>query len=624
MKNTLKRILILLLSTIIIFSLSSCGKVETTTNVEVTTTLVRKDVKAKNFKFAAYKSGVIGRADIYYDDSYFNVPSTTLSKELTSASICLALSGFSVVRGNDYSMSPKYANELLTNLGFTNFKSNEDGKSRPTDSSFGVYMGMKEIGDYTLIAVTTRGSNYGWEWASNLTVGKDGDFATGFYDASTICIDSIKSYIKENNIKGKIKIWATGYSRSAAVVNLSIGRIDEALTKNNYILGEDVLYTIDDIYAYTYEAPRGRVATVVDNKIIEKGQDYSNIHNFVNPNDFITYYMFREYGFVRYGVDHYLPTTVTSVDYSNHATIIKDIIKKYSLDKCASEYIIDDFKYDDSSSSYKKYNWTLGLFAQTFFDELSIGIGSRENFSDNTNDFFNEFFSLIYKDNAPSDNLYIVFDTVKGRIDKDEIMDIAKRNLYGLNNKMWTELKPVVEKIIKGTCLEEMGSDKFINLLRFVYDSLFNTTKLKEGLSALPTLTDGTNLKTLICAHYAEMSLANVLAMDDRYHSKSNDSTSSTGYYKLVVNTPNQFKITSLKNNKTVLSFLSSNNSLLTTLAIEKYNSGYTIYLPSDSLYKVECEEELIGAIYYIGSEYEKEFKIDNGSSIISGNITFI
>ena len=625
--TTIKRLIIIILLAIVTMVLSSCGKTvaPSTTTVVETTTAFKEDVEPMSFKFAAYRSGVIGEADIYYDDSYFNIPATTLTTELSSASICLALTGFSVVRGNDYTQSPKYAEELLTKLGFTNFESNEYGNIRPTSNSFGVYFGMKVVDDYTLIAVTTRGSNYGWEWASNLTLGKDGVFATGFYEASSIYIDSLKTYISSKNITGKIKIWTAGYSRAAATVNLAIGRVDEALIEKNYILGENVTYSIDDIYAYTYEAPRGRVGTIANDKIVEKGPNYSNIHNFINQNDFITLYGFREHGFVRYGVDHYLPDPTNSVDYTSHVVCIKEIIKKYKLDRCASDYIIDNFKYDDSSAgSYIKYNWTLGKYVESLIDELAIGMGGREELSDAFDPFFNEFFSYIYAGNAPSDNLYLFFNTIKNKADLDEIMDIAKRNLYGLNSKMWTELKPVIDDIISGTCIEEMGSDKIIDLLKFVYNAALNTTKLKEGLANLPTLQNGTNLNALICAHYPEINLANVLAMDDRYHTKSNTATSTTGYYKLVVNTQAQFKIISTKNNKAIFTYLTSNNSILSNLVIEKYNSGYTIYLPGDSEYIIECSEELTGMLYYIGSDYLREIKIDNSNEVLKGNIRIV
>ena len=624
-KNLISKIFIFIFLAVIVITLSSCGKNEPINDLTTIgpTTTKKVDVKPTKFKFAAYRSGIIGEADIYYDDSFFNEPSTTLSSDLTSASICLALSGFSPVRNNDYTASGKYAEELLTNLGFINFKSNSDGVSRPTDSSFGVYLAMKEINDSTLIAITTRGSNYGMEWVSNLKMGNSGDFLTGFYEASSVYIDSLKSYILENNITGKIKIWTAGYSRGAASVNVAIGRIDEALLDNNPILGENVSYSIDDIYAYTYEAPRGRIATIVNNEIKEKGSNFSNIHNFININDFITYFGPSEYGFVRYGLDHYLPDTLNRTDFSTHLNNIKEIIKKYDLEKCAGKYTISDFRIDDSiSSSYTKYNWTLGKFAESFINELSIGIGSRENFSNNTQEFFSELFSLIFKGDAPSDSLYLVFNSLKNKIDVDEVLEIAKRNLYGLNNKMWKELKPLIDDMIKDSAIEEMGSDKIIELFKFIYDSVLNTTSLKEGPSALLSLKNSTNLDALICAHYAEINLACILAMDERYLSNNNVSKTTTNYYKLVVDTELPFKIVSLNNNKTLLSFISTDNALLTTLVVEKHNNEYTIYLPSDSNYKILCDNELIGSLYNISGELAKETKLDNSSSIISGNIT--
>ena len=176
--------------------------------------------------------------------------------------------------------------------------------------------------------------------------------------------------------------------------------------------------------------------------------------------------------------------------------------------------------------------------------------------------------------------------------------------------------------MIKDSAIEEMGSDKIIELLKFIYDSVLNTTSLKEGPSALLSLKNSTNLDALICAHYAEINLACILAMDERYLSNNNVSKTTTNYYKLVVDTELPFKIVSLNNNKTLLSFISTDNALLTTLVVEKHNNEYTIYLPSDSNYKILCDNELIGSLYNISGELAKETKLDNSSSIISGNIT--
>lgn len=41
-------------------------------------------------------------------------------------------------------------------------------------------------------------------------------------------IDRIAGYIATHGIKGRIKLWMSGYSRAAAVVNLTAGRLTQA------------------------------------------------------------------------------------------------------------------------------------------------------------------------------------------------------------------------------------------------------------------------------------------------------------------------------------------------------------------------------------------------------------
>ena len=203
--------------------------------------------------FASYLT--VDRVDypIYYtDDYFFDNPASSYNKYLATASACFALSGFSAAKTNDFDHCPENAKDFFKVNGFTNFKSNNLGVEMPTVHSFGVYMASKKVKDYTLIGITTRGAGYLAEWGSNFMLGESGEFATGFNEASEIYLDTLRSYISENNIKGKIKIWAAGYSRGGAGTNLAIGKIDDGLRNNVNILSEDVTYTKDDIYAYCF------------------------------------------------------------------------------------------------------------------------------------------------------------------------------------------------------------------------------------------------------------------------------------------------------------------------------------------------------------------------------------
>ena len=122
---TVKQLILIILLAIGTMVLSSCAK--------------KKDGGIK-FTFASYKTYEDVEEIIYYSDDYFNSPASEYNNKLSSASICLALAGFSPVKSGDYSRSSKNAKALLTKLGFSNFESNNDGITKPTKHSFGVYI----------------------------------------------------------------------------------------------------------------------------------------------------------------------------------------------------------------------------------------------------------------------------------------------------------------------------------------------------------------------------------------------------------------------------------------------------------------------------------------------------
>ena len=68
---------------------------------------------------------------------------------------------------------------------------------------------------YTLIAVGVCGANYDNEWQSNMTPGT-GEMHEGFRSAAELVIDRISGYIMTRGIRGRIKLWISGFSRAAA------------------------------------------------------------------------------------------------------------------------------------------------------------------------------------------------------------------------------------------------------------------------------------------------------------------------------------------------------------------------------------------------------------------------
>ena len=183
------------------------------------------------------------------------------------------------------------AETYLLSAGFTDLR--KDDYSKETSIyTISTVMGsrrMEHEGEdpFTLIAVSVCGGGYKNEWQSNLTAG-DGDLHEGFRSASDLVIDRIAGYIATRCIKGRIKIWISGFSRAAAVANLTAGRLTHAGT-----------FQKEDVYTYTYATP----AAVLNPP--ETGDE--NIYNILCPTDAVPQVMPADWGYGRYGKDLYLP-----------------------------------------------------------------------------------------------------------------------------------------------------------------------------------------------------------------------------------------------------------------------------------------------------------------------------
>jgi hypothetical protein len=162
--------------------------------------------KSGTFKYPG--EGRDNSAVYYYDDAYFYESSYIYNKHLATMSLCLELSAWgSEDVGNSYSLKMVNAQNLLDEIGFTDFDHNYMDFSyngvggKPTKDSIGAVAANKSIiangKDYTLIAVAVRGGGYESEWASNFTIGESGQH-TGFKEARDQVIGFLDRYIKNN------------------------------------------------------------------------------------------------------------------------------------------------------------------------------------------------------------------------------------------------------------------------------------------------------------------------------------------------------------------------------------------------------------------------------------------
>lgn len=213
----------------------------------------------------------------YYSDDYFRTSGRELNEHLGSLS---ALSAFYLENPDAYDSDLEKSAEFLKQLGFDDFAYGE--LDVMTEDSIGTLIGRKIVDGVPMIAIAIR-SEYRDEWASNFLAGVEGD-AAGFSASAKKLENRLLDYLSSRGIK-QAKYWVCGYSRAGAVANL-IGR-----TLNENL--DAFSTTADDIYVYTYEAPRCTPDPIA----------YENIHNYIDENDLIPKVYPAVWPMGRHGVD---------------------------------------------------------------------------------------------------------------------------------------------------------------------------------------------------------------------------------------------------------------------------------------------------------------------------------
>ena len=222
---------------------------------------------------SSYFEGTLDMVFRFQDDLFLESASE-YSVPLAKASYGLCSATFDKAHMSDFYKA----------LGFDNviFSAHFD---TPTVDSIGYAIAHKEIDGADLIAVAIRGHEYKQEWANNFVVGDSGDHA-GFLAAANQVIAAVGNYVEENYIDKTLKYWVSGYSRAGAVANVAV---------NNMLKDPSGLYDQDNVYAYTFEAPRG---VAISNAV-----EWPNLFNVVNDADLIARLLPEEYGLTRAGID---------------------------------------------------------------------------------------------------------------------------------------------------------------------------------------------------------------------------------------------------------------------------------------------------------------------------------
>jgi hypothetical protein len=469
----------------------------------------------------SYNSGEDYTATCYYTNDYFVGSSYEYNSSLATMSMSLAMSAFGNANGaqEDYSDKSSSARELLMKIGVAedDIGVNDWFTVKPTTDSIGVIIGNMPItistGEYTLIAVAVRGGGYEKEWASNFTIGAEGQHQ-GFAEARDMVAEYLKTYVDEQNITGDVKLWITGYSRAAATANLLAGSIDDGM-----VISEDISYDLDDVYTYCFETPAGALTKDVAGKPV-----YNNIFSIINPNDLVPFVAPAEMGFCRYGIDVYLPSAENSTNYEEQKAKMLEI---YDAMPSTTEYIVDNFQMkklnllgfignnyivDDTKNDYSQSYYLstyVGILATEF-------IKDRNQFVTGYQTEVREICSVVF--GGTEEQTMIIIDSFSAQAQANWGALVGKYVLNGINP--WADKEDaflMVSEWLKNA-LDEAGITDYDEAVIDAAGKALATLMLDLVVSHPNYFSTAVmNLECIASAHFPELCYSWLVSMDANY-----------------------------------------------------------------------------------------------------------
>lgn len=263
--------------------------------------------------------------EVPFNPQWFCQDARIYSHDLAKLSLGLATSAFrpnsSVEQG--FTSTDMNLTNFLTEAHFRDLRSDDYDKD-PNMYTVSTVMGHQKITDgdesFELIAVGVCGQGYVDEWESNFSIG-NGKMHDGFDRSSRLIYDRIFGYIAANHLTGPMKVWISGFSRAAAISNITAARLTDSDT-----------FSQETVFAYTYATPR----TVID----EDYDRYRNIYNIVGKQDPVPMVPYADWGYERYGTTLFLPALETDSDFK---------IKRARADAVYKEITGIDYWYNEET-----------------------------------------------------------------------------------------------------------------------------------------------------------------------------------------------------------------------------------------------------------------------------------
>lgn len=274
-----------------------------------------------NVTYPPSEKGLPSRATMNYSDRHFYVDSRTYNPELAEMSLLLAMSAFNSMAapsgGYKAEIAASNVIDVLRAAGFDMTEGNYDCSlygGQPTKDSIGAIIASKRLDDEcNLVVVAIRGGRYENEWVGNFNISSWGHHG---FDAYLQVVDKLLKYLgkHEARLQGHIKLWIVGYSRGAAIANLTgafMANVLAAFERMGEPEGSPVANYVlrpKDLFVYTFATPK---TTTKSNHNASK---YSSIFNIINPRDLIPQLPPKSVGhYRRYGRDLYVPEHTTKL-----------------------------------------------------------------------------------------------------------------------------------------------------------------------------------------------------------------------------------------------------------------------------------------------------------------------
>ncbi|MCR5653550.1 MAG: leucine-rich repeat protein, partial [Ruminococcus sp.] len=264
-------------------------------------------------KMGIFSYPVSGRdndAVFYYSDGYFMESAQKYNDHLATLSTCMAHAAMNSKAGStgddgNYVFKGKNIHQMMIDMGCkkSDIFLSDTYQTRPTKDSIAYCIARKKLSNNDdLIIIAVRGGGYESEWASNVTIGESGEH-DGFSNAAGQVFSGLRNFLERKGLDGSAsttKFWVAGYSRAGATSNLTAKRIVDKFDNNG-----------TRTFGYPIEAPKGGVESAK-----KSGCNYNCIHNVVNYCDIVPWVAMGKMGFIRYGVDHFLPGTNVANKYN--------------------------------------------------------------------------------------------------------------------------------------------------------------------------------------------------------------------------------------------------------------------------------------------------------------------